>query len=176
MLNKSTIRTDEQLRADGFSIIDIKSFRRNESRYYVSLVELDTANAEKDWDAVLDLEAHVASLEFLLKYQGKNPKEIPVKDLKAQIHDRPIEDSNTKASFKRIRNQGTGIRAFCITCMGGQPVEVRLCPATHCPLWPFRLGNNPFFGKTLMPVADIEVEGDEKIEVEDDPDDGASDE
>lgn len=36
------------------------------------------------------------------------------------------------------------IRANCIDCCGGSRHEVKLCPATNCPLYPFRFGKNPF--------------------------------
>ncbi len=36
------------------------------------------------------------------------------------------------------------IRAKCLDCCCGQKEEVKLCPATACPLYPFRLGKNPF--------------------------------
>lgn len=32
------------------------------------------------------------------------------------------------------------IRLKCIDCCGGNTAEVRKCPATHCPLWRFRMG------------------------------------
>ncbi len=35
------------------------------------------------------------------------------------------------------------IRAKCLDCSAGQPKEVRLCPVTACPLWPYRMGRNP---------------------------------
>ena len=36
------------------------------------------------------------------------------------------------------------IRAFCLDCVGNNVREVRLCPSTKCPLYPFRFGKNPF--------------------------------
>jgi len=36
------------------------------------------------------------------------------------------------------------IRAKCFDCSGGQPSEIRSCPIMDCPLYPFRLGKNPF--------------------------------
>lgn len=36
------------------------------------------------------------------------------------------------------------IRAKCLDCCAGQPGEVRSCPAAGCPLWPYRMGTNPF--------------------------------
>lgn len=35
------------------------------------------------------------------------------------------------------------IKAKCLDCCCGQKEEVKLCPATTCPLWGFRLGKNP---------------------------------
>jgi len=35
------------------------------------------------------------------------------------------------------------IRAKCLDCVGDQPQEVRLCPCTDCPLYPYRMGHNP---------------------------------
>lgn len=36
------------------------------------------------------------------------------------------------------------IRAKCLDCCGGNPVEVRRCVAHNCALWPFRTNKNPF--------------------------------
>ncbi len=179
MLTKSDIRTNEQLKADGFAEADIKNFRRFEGSYYAKLIDLDTANDAKDWDTVIDLEPEIEKLEFLLKYQGKNPKDIPVVDLKAIMVCKSSswlsnEDHTTMEYRKKIRNHGTAVRAFCVSCMNGQPSEVRACGATHCPLWPFRLGKNPFFGRTLMPVEEIAVEDDEIVEI-DESDEGSND-
>lgn len=46
----------------------------------------------------------------------------------------------------RVRNRGTAITAFCITCQGGRKA-VTECIATQCPLWAFRFGGDPFYGK-----------------------------
>jgi hypothetical protein len=35
------------------------------------------------------------------------------------------------------------IRAKCLDCTCSQPAEVRNCPSSQCPLWPFRFGRNP---------------------------------
>lgn len=39
------------------------------------------------------------------------------------------------------------IRAKCLDCAGGQAAEVRKCPAHDCPLWPYRMGRNPFHAR-----------------------------
>ena len=35
------------------------------------------------------------------------------------------------------------IRAKCLDCSNGSAHEVKLCPVTGCPLYPFRGGHNP---------------------------------
>jgi len=37
----------------------------------------------------------------------------------------------------------TAIRAQCLECMGWSYEEVKNCTSPLCPLYPFRLGNNP---------------------------------
>ena len=46
---------------------------------------------------------------------------------------------------KKLRtNPVKVIRAYCLDCCLASPHEVALCPAAHCPLWPFRFGKNPY--------------------------------
>jgi hypothetical protein len=35
------------------------------------------------------------------------------------------------------------IRLKCKECSSGQLAEVRLCPVTTCPIWPYRMGKRP---------------------------------
>lgn len=35
------------------------------------------------------------------------------------------------------------MRAKCLDCCCNQPTEVKLCPITDCPLYPYRMGHNP---------------------------------
>ena len=42
------------------------------------------------------------------------------------------------------------LRAKCIDCSGGNLASVRDCPVTDCPLYPYRLGKNPFYKKRVM--------------------------
>lgn len=46
----------------------------------------------------------------------------------------------------RVRGRGTAITAMCITCQGGRKA-VTECIDTTCPLWAFRFGSDPFYGK-----------------------------
>lgn len=41
-------------------------------------------------------------------------------------------------------NPVKAIREKCLECSNGQPSEVKYCPVEKCPLYPFRLGKNPF--------------------------------
>lgn len=42
------------------------------------------------------------------------------------------------------KNIMRAIRLKCYDCSCYQSNEVRECPVTNCPLYPFRLGKNPF--------------------------------
>lgn len=33
------------------------------------------------------------------------------------------------------------IKAKCLDCSGGIRAEIRNCPTTTCPLWPYRMGS-----------------------------------
>jgi hypothetical protein len=44
------------------------------------------------------------------------------------------------------------IRAKCVDCCAGQPGEVRKCVATTCPLWPYRMGTDPFTNRKGNPA------------------------
>ena len=41
-------------------------------------------------------------------------------------------------------SRGSAVRKMCLSCMGGSPMEVRLCASAQCPLWPFRMGTDPW--------------------------------
>lgn len=43
-----------------------------------------------------------------------------------------------------ITNPVKAIRAKCLECGDGTIVEVKECPITRCPLYPFRFGKNPY--------------------------------
>lgn len=46
----------------------------------------------------------------------------------------------------RVKNRGTGITAMCVQCSGGRKA-VTECASTECPLWAFRFGTDPFYGR-----------------------------
>lgn len=41
-------------------------------------------------------------------------------------------------------NRKKAIRMKCMDCSCGQYAEVRNCTVTSCPLWEFRMGNDPY--------------------------------
>ncbi|MEZ5902559.1 MAG: hypothetical protein R3D88_04510 [Alphaproteobacteria bacterium] len=41
------------------------------------------------------------------------------------------------------------IRKKCLDCCAGQHSEVRICHITACPLWPYRMGKNPFHERRM---------------------------
>ena len=50
----------------------------------------------------------------------------------------------------RAQNPLRAVRAKCLDCCCGNTAEVRKCVATDCPLWPLRLGSNPFRKKSVL--------------------------
>jgi hypothetical protein len=58
---------------------------------------------------------------------------------------RPSDVPSESLSLKfRAQNPLRAVRAKCLDCCCGNTAEVRKCVATDCPLWPLRLGSNPF--------------------------------
>lgn len=53
------------------------------------------------------------------------------------------------AEQKPITSPAKAIRQKCLDCVYDDANEVKLCPTTTCPLYPFRFGTNPFNKKTL---------------------------
>ncbi len=49
-----------------------------------------------------------------------------------------------------IKSPLKAIRAKCLDCSGDYINEVRECSITNCPLYPFRMGKNPFRTKREM--------------------------
>ncbi len=61
---------------------------------------------------------------------GKHPENVDIFEMKAAGHaDTPLAKT---------------IREKCLDCCGFQQSEVRKCVCTTCPLWPYRMGKNPF--------------------------------
>ncbi len=128
----------------------------------------DAANEAPNFIEATKLNRRADQIDEQLMYQGANPKKVPFKDLRDHIRS-PVasEDGVTNGYRAKIKNRATGIRAYCVGCMGGELVGVRECLSVTCPLHPFRMGKDPFRGFELPEVADIEIEDDGADEFED---------
>ena len=60
---------------------------------------------------------------------GKHPSDVPSEILSLKFS---------------AQNPLKAIREKCLDCCCGNAAEVRKCVAVDCPLWPFRMGTNPF--------------------------------
>ena len=64
-----------------------------------------------------------------------------------------INSINSKEEFNQEVKENTNvlraIRLKCYDCSAYQTNEVRDCIVNNCPLYPFRLGKNPFRKKEL---------------------------
>ena len=49
--------------------------------------------------------------------------------------------------------RGPAIKAKCLDCAGGKSLERTLCQVLDCPLWEFRMGQEPHNPKHLEKVA-----------------------
>ena len=63
------------------------------------------------------------------------------------------ETIQNTSSEKRI-SPLKAIKERCIDCSGGSFNEVKVCTATNCALYPFRLGKNPFSKKGKRVLTD----------------------
>lgn len=73
--------------------------------------------------------------------------------------------TNVTEKFPAGTNPMKGIRRKCIDCSGGLAAEVDRCPAYACPLWPFRMGKNPFRKAKPAPQAQGDHGDDDEREV-----------
>lgn len=71
---------------------------------------------------------------------GRNPHEISLAEIRQLEH----VESPIKA-----------IRAKCIDCSGKSAAESRKCVAINCPLWPFRMGVNPFHASSRVAKREV---------------------
>lgn len=49
------------------------------------------------------------------------------------------------------------IRAKCLDCSCGSANEVKLCPCTNCPLYPYRAGRNPYRSRAMSEESKIKA-------------------
>lgn len=90
-------------------------------------------------------------------YGGDDPKTVP-NDVITHCLVHPIKRVFVNVDArKRIKNPNTAIRTMCMECQGNDQVGVRQCPTINCPLWPFRMGTNPFFGRLVASTGEEEA-------------------
>jgi hypothetical protein len=77
----------------------------------------------------------MAMVEGQMAEIGRDPRQMSVAELEALGHHK-----------RRLLD---AIRENCIGCCAGSPAEVRRCRADNCPMWPYRMGTNPFTSVTL---------------------------
>ena len=88
--------------------------------------------------------------ELRRQYGGKRPSCIPVEILQEML-ETPYHHGDQEQSIRQgiLRAKWRGVvisavRAKCLDCCGWCQKEVELCEAVQCPLWPLRMGENPF--------------------------------
>jgi hypothetical protein len=84
------------------------------------------------------------------QHGGQGPSTISTHILEEMLltpHDDDEIERRARVAIVDGKKRGTlnyAIRARCLDCVGWVPSEVRACCAMRCPLWPFRMGDNPF--------------------------------
>ena len=75
-----------------------------------------------------------ATIEGSETYRGRDPRRMPPDQLRSLGHQGII--------LKAVREN-------CLQCCAGNDAEVRTCRLIWCPMWPYRMGANPFNRRTL---------------------------
>jgi hypothetical protein len=98
-------------------------------------------------------------------YGKSDPSTVPAEAIRHALAF-PNQNYTVGREMRETINGPTrAIRVICLECQGNDIVGVRECAAINCPLWGFRMGNNPFYSRlTNAADADAEaVETDEEI-------------
>jgi hypothetical protein len=132
--------------------------------------------AEKNPIKRLKLQKQYRMVEYMLSWQGANPKELDFDELK-EVCNQPLHEDALSDKYRaKIKGPATAIRAFCIDCQGGSLVAVKDCTSLTCPLWNFRMGKDPLRGYELPPYIDPinesdDTDEDDVIEADEDEED-----
>lgn len=98
---------------------------------------------------VLSLRARIERTELEIAAHGADPDQLPRKVLYQIVH-KPVDIDFAEYRYREgINNRESAIRAYCIWHMNGSADDVRYCKDMTCPLWPFRMGTNPFKGHDI---------------------------
>lgn len=127
------------------------------------LAEYNELTDELDKELCYD---SMVTLVSEIMFGGRDPKLVSTSIIKRAVANPPsmVDGKADYEARARVRNPNTGIRSMCIKCMGGQPVLVRHCATVTCPLWAFRMGTNPLYGR--LQDTDTEAEVVEDYEAE----------
>lgn len=68
----------------------------------------------------------------------------PIGDLAEKLQELDAQSKIIAKYKEKATSPKLGIRAMCVTCMGGYVGEIANCTSYDCPLYPFRMGENPF--------------------------------
>ncbi len=77
-----------------------------------------------------------------LVYAGADPMAVPTDDLVTMLRVVHNHDNLDHSYRNRIRSKATSVRSYCVMCAQSAK-GARMCASVTCPLWPFRMGNNP---------------------------------
>ena len=66
-----------------------------------------------------------------------------LKDKKRKKGGDTMGSTTVKVKLPEKVSMAKAVREYCLQCGGGQPVEVRDCRVTDCPLFAYRFGRNP---------------------------------
>jgi hypothetical protein len=112
------------------------------------------------------------------------PKRRPYpKDVQAEVVAANREHREVELTDEQLANLGhhkrplsKAIRSFCLDCMGGNRAEVRRCTSVGCDLFPYRMGSNPYHGRSsgFSKSAQIEPAQPERAEQPADPSNASS--
>jgi hypothetical protein len=84
------------------------------------------------------------------KYAGHNPLTIPTDILREMLmspYDGGEAEMRARVAIIDGKKRGTlnyAVRAKCLDCVGWSQSEVSACVSVRCPLWAFRMGDNPY--------------------------------
>lgn len=175
-LTHKDLRSDTSLADLGFRPEDIEHYKGLTFSYFNMLVDYDKAVESKDFSTQLDIEAELPRLKAEIQVFGVNPKQANLDAIKylARHPDMSalVDDPIVQKYKERVSSPATGIRAFCIQCQGGSTTGVTECAAVNCPLYFFRDGRNPLFGRVLPPANFLEIEGDDVGDINESEDSG----
>lgn len=126
------------------------------------LREMDLARNGKHPDGLDADDADLMEPELLTAciratYEDDDPYDVPIADMKHAIVN-PVHGSEIPKNYReRISGPTSAIRAKCSWCMGGNMSMVSACATINCPLWPFRMGSNPFYSRLANVDDDADV-------------------